>query len=424
MGRKRVDAMKQDKGTKIWSYPVWNEKLGRMTWKSSGSTDKITAEREWLDYKSKNRWMSERGADMTWRTARQIWAADHDPTASRSGIEGPRSRWDCIEHRIGDVKIAGSEKVIIQLRNDLEMNKPGTRVFKSAPNMARNRALISSTINLYLIDLIRYANHVARKEDKERPGEFYFPKQLVPVINKLERKKSEPHRPSKKLSLSKEQVLALMEFAKAERIAAGETRMSWDEQMLAMLYFGGGQRSHRVAMLRWDNVKWKAGVNGEIDFWNIEGVHQSDNKKGNPQMQMTATMRAVLLKMWGERRAENNGFILDAPGYEHSIEKRRATYIRVRLTRLFLKVLGLTYGGPHVFRKTVATHMANAGHRERVHEVLGISFQTAETHYIQQDANREAEAMSDGLDLTGIGQPVKDRLITLKGRKKGGDDPE
>lgn len=380
MGRNVKDEMKQDKRTKIWSYPVYNPTKKRSFWKSSFTADRVEATRLWEASKKNSPVLHGSSYSMLLRAARHLWAAQHDPHASPDGVFNFANRWDEMEAALGDLDLSDPQfaKKVHQWRNGVRKGMPGLRVMRNGKEPG---PIGTSSTNLYIGDIIMYVNFVSRPENE---GDEPMFKGTPPRLFKLKRDlRKEPLRASTDLFLTDEQVADLKRVAQQEREASDDPkRYSVDERILMMGLHGGGQRVHRIKDLVW-NAKVIDLKNRVIDFTAIPGVVNSPNKPGHDSVPMDDELFAFLKKCWGERVGD---YYLD--------RKWTRSYVKHRVARLFRLIdlrdkNGKLAGGPHVFRKTVAT---KAG--DDAHTAIGTSKANAQERYVKRSQARIAQAFS------------------------------
>lgn len=159
--------------------------------------------------------------------------------------------------------------------------------------------------------------------------------------------------------LSQDEIQLLL--AKAEARRRGK-RLSRGERFL-WLALTTGARSGAILDLTWDRVDFHTGM----IHYNVPG--RKKTKKRRASVPISATLRPVLLRAWGERDKKDGGKVVGAGTMK-------------RYVYLLAAAAGVPGVSPHVLRHTAATHMARNGvPLKHIADVLGDTVATVEKHY-------------------------------------------
>jgi len=313
---------------------------------------------------------------MLLRAARHLWAQQHDPFATDTAVDHPQRRWDEMEAALGDLDLSDPlfAKIVHKWRNDLHRGLPVRKMRDPDRKEIRGGKLIASSVNLYIGDLITYISHVSKVRNE---GDEPIFKGTPPRLFKLKRDtRKEPRRWSVDATLTDEQVADLKLLTQREREASDTPdRLSVDERILWLGLHAGGQRISRINAMLWNpNIDLKK---RKIDFRTIAGLKNSPNKMGHPEVPIDDELLAFLKKAWAQR---TSNFFLDRAWPK--------TYAQQRVRRMF-ELIGLPAGGPHLFRKTVAS---KAG--DDAHLAIGTTYETAQKHYAKPNTQRVQAAFA------------------------------
>jgi integrase len=352
-----------------WHFVDFDRKNNRNRWRSTGTADLDKAKEVRQQRQARTIRLAKPGGAMTIAEARPWYIQGHPVNAPETIDNLFRLATPVHDCQIGD---PNTELAIENLRDDLLK----THASRSVCNVLG-----------HLKAIMRYVSRTRR--DRNRPEKIYTGP--LPVIafpsrdqDPVRRYKATTFRPTE------EQVARLRAYTRHQSVKAGHVTL--DEKLVVMFYEGGGQRAERVARLPRANIDL---VNGVIDFANIPGIRHSPNKRGNPEVPITAELRRFLTLCANEAPADKY-YVGSNPMTREGVSKR--------INSLFRKVLGINHGGSHSLRKAVATHLEAKGEKENIGLMLGIDQATAVTSYCQPDVKRRreiAEKISQGTPAAG-----------------------
>jgi|SRR5882672_7777748 len=387
MGRQRIDADGlEQQANGFWYFRQWDETKTppRNVKISTKEKDREKAVAAKARLQKMAEWRLVEGADMTIGIARQHYTERHKVNAPDSIAR----LWAHAEVAVANCKIGDPNTVLV-------LNALKAKLLqKYASRTARN------VLN-HVFAVINFVAKEQRTADDPRP--IYLGP--VPKI-KFPSAERDPDRSYKasKLVLSLEQVQRLLAYCIHQSDKAG--RYTILHRIVVMLYFGSGQRSSRLGLLPWENINRLAGV---IDFANIPGIARSKNKRGKEDVPITAGAFAQFIEQCHAERLPGTAgnYFLDGA------QSRMVVYNR--LNTAYRKVLGIPYGGPHALRKTLGTHLTEAGEQDNIGFILGIDKQTADKFYSLPGVDHARRVMARALPKLSLGgEPSGHGVVPFK----------
>lgn len=386
MGRKRKEHdLVTLNASGVYDYWVWNEKRGRHDPKSTSCTDKEAARTFALRQLEHDKWKTLQGADLTFSAGYKFWQ-----NGKPNFLSWPAKleRLSHVAHILGDLKIGDTKTpdIVDGIIKDMLNGVPVRRFPKAHSN--RHRKLIKHKMNpnsvrLYVQDWNAMINYVSSTKEN---GKLIFPRQLVPFFTMPDKAEGPSAYKAADLFFEEEQVAEIFDACEKQMRSRGETRLSIEYRAVAMFLYGGGQRTSRVGHLPWANIDFMAAAPA-IDFNDIPGFRYTARKKAKGKMPIPPDFLPILQRCWDERLSGDAGrWYFDAPISRHKIRKR--------LKEIYTLALGIEYGGGHALRKTFINQGIDAGQKDHLADLVGVSTKTIDAAYAKHSPKRDRKAIN------------------------------